>query len=156
MLTDYDFHYLMRISIAALLSGLIGFDRQRGNKPAGLRTHMLVGLGAALFVVLGELLPGYFSAETFQDDEMQYDPIRILEAVVGGVAFLGAGTIFFARGENVVKGLTTAASLWASAAMSMAVALGHYVLAVGTTLLIVFILNGVRLLEDHGDWNNDS
>ena len=154
MLESQDFHYLLRIVIATVLSAVVGFDRQRGNKPAGMRTHMLVGLGAAVFVVLGELMPAYFAAETLQQDEMQYDPIRILEAVVGGVAFLGAGTIFFARGENVVKGLTTAASLWATAAMSMAVALGHYILAIGTTVLIVFILQVVYLLEQRGEWDD--
>ncbi|MEX0617999.1 MAG: MgtC/SapB family protein [Pseudohongiellaceae bacterium] len=140
----YELELLVRIIIASMLGAAIGFDREWGHKPAGLRTHMLVGLGSAMFVVLGELLLGYFSYET---DSMRYDPTRILEAVVGGVAFLGAGTIFFSRGENIVKGITTAASLWATAGVGMATGLEHYVLAVGTTLLIVVILQLFRLLE---------
>lgn len=140
----YELDLLLRIVVAALLGAVVGFDRERGNKPAGLRTHMLVGLGSAMFVVLGEILLEYFRP---YGDVLRYDPTRILEAVVGGVAFLGAGTIFFARGENVVKGLTTAASLWATAGVGMAVGLQHYALAVGTTLVITVILLLFRIFE---------
>lgn len=135
---EEDMWLLLRILIATILSMVIGFDREKGGRPAGLRTHMLVGLGASTFVVLGEMLVEHLDYRV--DEAMQYDPIRILEAVVAGVAFLGAGTIFFSRADDVVKGLTTAASLWATAAVAMAAGMEHYVLAVGTTVLILVTL----------------
>lgn len=146
---------LIRVGVACILSGIIGFDREQSNKPAGLRTHMLVGVGASMFIVLGELIlvyPGY------QDENMRFDALRIIEAVVGGVAFLGAGTIFFSRGENVVQGLTTAASLWVTAAVGMAAGLEHYVFAVTTTLIVVAILQLFRvktLTSDDKESNGD-
>lgn len=133
---------LVRVIAAAALGAIIGYDREQGNKPAGLRTHMLVGVGASMFVVLGELIldyPGY------QDEDMRFDALRIIEAVVGGVAFLGAGTIFFAKGENIVQGLTTAASLWVTAAVGMAAALEHYIFAVCSTLIVVATLQLFRI-----------
>src|SRR5690606_31079693 len=81
-----DLYYLIRVGVAMLLCAVIGYDRERGGKPAGLRTHTLVGLGASSFVVLGELLLVYFTTSGIED--LRYDPIRILEAVVAGVAFL--------------------------------------------------------------------
>lgn len=143
-IVEQDLRYLVRVLVAMLLCAVIGYDRERGGKPAGLRTHTLVGLGASTFVVLGELLLVYF-APIAQD--MRYDPIRVLEAVVAGVAFLGAGTIFFSRGENVVRGLTTAASLWATAGVGLAAGLGHYVFAAGVAALIIVVLKVFRLFE---------
>lgn len=138
MIDPHDLELLLRLLIATLLCAVIGWDRERDKKPAGLRTHMLVGLGAAMFVILGEVAIEYFVGEEYSS--LRYDPIRILEAVVGGVAFLGAGTIFVSQGERMVKGLTTAASLWATAGVGMAVGLQEYVIAVGATLIIAFIL----------------
>ena len=140
-----DMRLLLRILIATVLSMFIGFDRERGGRPAGLRTHMLVGLGASTFVVLGEVLLQYLDYRV--EEAMRYDPIRILEAVVAGVAFLGAGTIFFSRADDAVKGLTTAASLWATAAVAMAAGMEHYVLAVGTTVMILVTLKLFHYLD---------
>lgn len=139
---EYDLRLLLSLVIAALLSAIIGIDRESSNKPAGLRTHMLVGMGAALFVALGRLVMDFFAPG---GDAVGYDPLRILEAVVAGVAFLGAGTIFFSRGDHVVKGLTTAASLWVTAGVGMAAALEHYLLATGAALLSVLILQLLHL-----------
>jgi putative Mg2+ transporter-C (MgtC) family protein len=143
-----EFSMLIRICAAAVLGGIIGFDREQGNKPAGLRTHMLVAVGAAMFVVLGELILEY---PAYQDDSMRFDALRIIEAVVGGVAFLGAGTIFFSKGENVVQGLTTAASLWVTAAVGMAAGLEHYVFAVSATIVVVITLQLFRVKSLNND-----
>lgn len=135
---ESELDVLLRVSLAALLGGLVGLERERAGKAAGLRTHMLVAAGAALFVGLAELLVLEFS--TF-GEHLRFDPIRVIEAVVAGVSFLGAGTIFFARREHVVHGLTTAASLWATAGLGLAAGLGRYVLAGGATLLFFVILH---------------
>lgn len=144
MTLEIELQYLLRMGLAALLSAVVGYDRERCDRPAGLRTHMLVGLGSAMFVILGDILLHYFSDVP---GTLNFDPVRILGAVVSGVAFLGAGTIFFARGENVVQGLTTAASLWATAGIGMAVGLEEYTLATGAAVIIVLILQSSRLLH---------
>ena len=105
---------------------------------------MLVGGGAALFVGLGELLVIEFNSF---GDRFRFDPMRIIEAVVTGVSFLGAGTIFFARDGQKVQGLTTAASLWTTAAVGIAAGLGRYVLATGVTLLLFVVLHSFGWLE---------
>ena len=132
-----DVEILLLLLVSLALSACIGFDRESRNRPAGLRTHVLVGLGSTLFVCVGELLV----FETGVAGEyINHDPARILEAVITGVAFLGAGTIFFARGQATVAGLTTAASLWLTSGIGMAVGLNHIVLAVGSTIMGVAIL----------------
>ena len=138
-----ELQYLLRMALAAVLGAVMGYDREMSDRPAGLRTHMLVAMGSAMVVILGDVLLHYYP---LAPGEQNFDPIRILEAVVSGVAFLGAGTIFFARGENVVQGLTTAASLWATAGIGMAVGLEEYLLAIGGSLLIVAILLSVRVI----------
>lgn len=136
---------LLRLVIAMLLGGVIGFERERTGKDAGLRTHMLVAMGAALFVSFNDLFavtsmplapPGPVG-----NFRVQIEPLAIVEAVVTGISFLGAGTIFVGGRRNRVKGLTTAASIWATAALGIAVGLERYVLAAGTTLLIFLILH---------------
>jgi putative Mg2+ transporter-C (MgtC) family protein len=121
MTAGWEWKVVGEVALAMLLGGLIGIEREAANKPAGFRTHMLVSGAAALLVSLGHAL-----VETFQSDaplRLQSDPIRIVEAIVTGVSFLGAGTIFRrARGEHV-EGLTTAAALLLSAALGICVAL---------------------------------
>lgn len=135
------------MAVALVFSGLLGWERESVGKPAGLRTHMLVGAGAAMFVALGEMLVIEFN----HFGELQrFDPTRIIEALVAGVSFLGAGTIFFARGPHRVRGLTTAASLWTTAAIGMAVGLGRFVLAGGATLILFAVLRGLLWLEEKG------
>lgn len=130
------------VALAALLGGLIGFDREMADKPAGLRTHMLVAAAAALLVGLA---PALTRSLDVPESLVQSDPIRVMEAVITGVAFLGAGTII--RQKAGVEGLTTAASLLFVAAVGMTVALSHYILAVGLTLLNLIVLRGVKIVD---------
>lgn len=135
---------LMQGLVAAfVLSGLIGWERESRNRSAGLRTHILVGVSAALFIVLGENLVTNFAK---QDDQVRFDMIGILGAVVSGVSFLGAGAIFSSQRGEGAKGLTTAASLLAVAAVGMTCGLHLYVLATGATLLYLVTLGPLGLL----------
>lgn len=133
------------VALALLLGGIIGFERETAQKPAGIRTHMLVAASAALFMALAELLLSYFRAST--NVEISSDPIRVIEAVITGVSFLGAGTIFRHRGENYVEGLTTAASLLFSGAVGITVALHLFPLAVGVVALALFVLRGISFFQ---------
>jgi putative Mg2+ transporter-C (MgtC) family protein len=119
--------------IAAFLSMIIGLERERRQRPAGLRTHMLVGLGACLFTSLSfHAFPGS-------------DPARVAAQVVVGIGFLGAGTII--QRKRDVHDLTTAASIWATAAIGMAVGTGAWFMALCATLLMWFILAIIRRFE---------
>jgi putative Mg2+ transporter-C (MgtC) family protein len=148
---ELEFWILLRLLIASVLSGLIGYERERTGKEAGLRTHMLVAMGAALFVSFTELfvidsLPLAPPGEP-GNLRLQIEPLATVEAIVTGISFLGAGTIFVGGRRNNVKGLTTAASIWVTAAVGIAVGLERYVLAVGSTLLILVILHFLNRLE---------
>ncbi|MCL4267313.1 MAG: MgtC/SapB family protein [Anaerolineae bacterium] len=130
--------------LAMLLGGAIGFEREMANKPAGLRTHMLVAGSAALITSLGYLLipePGAGAAS------VQVDPIRVIEAVVAGIAFLGAGTIIRQHDAASVEGLTTAASLLMVGAVGIGVALNQFLLAVGATVLVLLTLRVLSRVE---------
>jgi putative Mg2+ transporter-C (MgtC) family protein len=135
---------LLRATVAIVLSGVLGWERESVGKSAGVRTHMLVGLASALFVMLG----GFFTDRHEDDARMQYDPIRVVEAVVTGISFLGAGTIFVSKGRERVEGLTTAASILVTAAVGMMVGLHHYLLAAGITVLVFCVLRGLGYLKD--------
>ena len=123
--------------MAAVLAGVLGWEREHAGKPAGLRTHMLVGIAAALYTAIAELAAAGIASH---ESGFQADPIRAIQAVAIGVGFLGSGVIFVSRQEDRVRGLTTAASIWATAAIGIAAGLRHYVLAVGATLLLLFVL----------------
>ena len=130
----------LRICGAVLLSGCIGFEHEVRDRPAGLRTHMLVGLASSCFCLLTlELVARNFGSD------VQMDPIRTIEAVTSGVAFLAAGMIVFSRGE--IKGLTTGASLWLAAAVGVAAGLGIWLLAVLATVLALFIMHLLSRFE---------
>jgi putative Mg2+ transporter-C (MgtC) family protein len=122
-----------RLVIAAVLSGIIGFEREVAQKAAGLRTHMLVGLGAGVFSLL--------STEAFEGS----DPARVAAQVVTGIGFLGAGAIF--RHGFTVRGLTTAAGLWSVAAVGMAAGIGEWEVAVLATIVAVVVLYVVGLTQ---------
>ena len=143
---DFELNVLTRASLAICLSGILGWEREAAGKSAGIRTHMLVGLGAALFVILGELFVMRFDGGGHE--QMRFDPIRVIEAVVTGVSFLGAGTIFVSRGKERVKGLTTAASILVTAAVGMMVGLQYYLLACGITVLIFIVLHVLGWLKE--------
>ncbi len=132
---------LLRLLVAALAGSLVGLERERLQWAAGLRTHMLVSVGSCLIIIV--------SAYGFSDvlgSHVVLDPSRIAAQVVSGIGFLGAGTILL-RGE-VVKGLTTAASLWAVAAIGLAIGSGLYVAGLATTLIVLVILAGIKPIEE--------
>ncbi len=141
-----EFQMLGKIIIAALLGGIVGIEREFAERPAGLRTHMLVGGTAAFFVMLADLLLSSFEPR----DILRADPVRVVEAIVVGISFLGAGTIlkYSQEGERVVEGLTTSASILSVAAIGIAVSLDAYILAVGAALLNLFINWGLMLIVD--------
>lgn len=135
----------LRDLVLALLAGaLVGAEREAAAKPAGLRTHMLVAAGAALFVAIGDALGrGVDPAST----TVRSDPIRILEALVTGVSFLGAGTILRHQRRGSIEGLTTAASLLVTAAVGAAIALDQYLLAAGATVTTFVVLRLLPRVE---------
>jgi putative Mg2+ transporter-C (MgtC) family protein len=141
---DLNLNILLRLTVALVLSGMLGWERERGGKAAGIRTHMLVGMGAALFVILGELFVLRFA---HHEGDIRFDPLRIIEAVVTGISFLGAGTIFVSRGQQV-KGLTTAASIWVTAAVGMLAGLERYLPAAATALLVFVVPHLIALLTE--------
>ncbi len=132
----------LRLLVAAGLGSIIGLERERLSWAAGLRTHMLVAVGSALIMIVS----AYGFSDVLGTDHVVLDPSRIAAQVVSGIGFLGAGAILL-RGE-VVRGLTTAASLWAVAAVGLAVGGGLYVAAATATAIILLILAGVKPLEE--------
>ena len=124
---------------AMLLGGLVGFERELKDRPAGFRTHMLVAGAAALLVGLGDLIANHFVAQ-HSEQVLRIDPIRLIEAVVTAVGFLGAGAIFRRAGGNSVAGLTTAASLLMVATIGIAAGLHAQLLALGATVITLGVL----------------
>lgn len=140
-----DLEVFGRIALAMLLGGVIGFEREMANRPAGFRTHMLVCGIACMLIGLADPILDH-ARERGSGPLLASDPIRIVEAIVAGVSFLGAGTIF-RRGGTRVEGLTTAASLFAAAGIGIATGAKKYVLAIAVTLLILLVLRAVLLVE---------
>jgi putative Mg2+ transporter-C (MgtC) family protein len=136
-----DWELVVRLLAAAVLGSAIGIERERLLWAAGLRTHMLVCVGACLAMLVSAY--GFFSV---LGPHVILDPSRVAAQVVSGVGFLGAGSIIM-RNE-VIKGLTTAASLWAVAAVGLAVGCGLYVAAVAATVIMLIILAGIKPLEE--------
>lgn len=133
---------LMRIALAALLGGAIGFDREAHNGSAGLRTHVLVALGAATFTVLGVQVT---ESNIFDAENVMLDPTRILEGVITGIGFLGGAIVF--RDNDRARNVTTAAGIWAVTAIGIATGLGYYILASGVTLLVLFVLYLLKWIQ---------
>ncbi|WP_254846865.1 MgtC/SapB family protein [Oceanobacillus sojae] len=131
-----------RLFIALILSGLIGFEREINNHSAGFRTHILVGVGSCLMMVLS--IFGFISFME-QYDNIRFDPARIPSYVISGIGFLGAGTIIVYGGT--IKGLTTAASIWAVAGIGLVVGAGMYSVAIVTTLIILASLIFLNQIE---------
>jgi len=126
MVTEIETEMVLRLIASFALSGLIGFEREVRFKPAGLRTHMLVGAGSTVFTVL--------SLYAFPDS----DPARVAASIAVGIGFIGAGTIY--KSEKKIVGLTTASTLWITAAMGMAVGVGYYLLATVIAVLAFLFL----------------
>jgi putative Mg2+ transporter-C (MgtC) family protein len=133
---------LLRLLTALVVGGSIGWERERKNKPAGLRTHMLVALGAGTFCLLGFEVGAQVSARYGAGG---VDPMRVLQGVVGGIGFLGAGSIIQSRGH--VSGITTAASVWMAGALGSACGVGAFILAGLSVVLAFTILTVVAKLE---------
>ncbi|MBI2107515.1 MgtC/SapB family protein [Candidatus Woesearchaeota archaeon] len=121
---------LARLGLAVIAGGLIGLEREIVHKPAGIRTHMLVCLGSALFILVAV-------------QEMPDESARVMAGIATGIGFLGAGTIFMAK--NAVHGLTTAASIWAVAAVGLTLGLGYYIIALISVVLIAAVLQLNRI-----------
>jgi putative Mg2+ transporter-C (MgtC) family protein len=143
-LTQEPWILLFRIFVAAALGGVLGLERDIHGRGAGLRTHLLVSAGAALFMILSTHIAA-FGIPTSSHFNMVSDPGRIAAQIVTGIGFIGAGVII--REGFTIRGLTTAACLWIAAAIGMAVGAGFYLIAVVTTLLSLFSLVLLRGLE---------
>lgn len=137
---EQELELCLRVVVAALLAAVIGFEREHKDRPAGLRTHILVGVGSALFTVI--------SLYAFTGNEHA----RVAAQIVSGIGFLGAGIIFQDRTERT-HGLTTAAGIWAVAAIGMACGSRLYVVAIVITLLIVFVLHVLAVVEKRRPMN---
>jgi len=147
---------LLDVFVAMILGGLVGFERERQDKPAGLRTHMLIAGAANVLVFLGISL-SETSVDVMKDSIITADPIRIIQAIIVGVSFIGAGTIFKSeKGGESVKYLTTAASILFSTSIGISVALNHYVVALGITLIVLFTNYILKKLFERSRFNNDS
>jgi putative Mg2+ transporter-C (MgtC) family protein len=140
MLSDWEL--VIRLLVAAGLGSLIGAERERLVWAAGLRTHMLVCVGSCLFMIVS----AFGFSDILGTAHVILDPSRVAAQVVSGIGFLGAGSILL-RGD-VVRGLTTAASLWTVAAIGLAVGSGLYVEAAAATVVILLILAGIKPLEE--------
>ena len=128
-----ELEFLLRLFCAAVLGGIIGLEREYRSKEAGFRTHFLVALGSALFMIVS----AYGFSDAMDNELQRWDVSRVAAQVVSGIGFIGAGTIIFRKTENMVSGLTTAAGLWVTAAIGLACGGGMYILAIGSTLMVL-------------------
>jgi putative Mg2+ transporter-C (MgtC) family protein len=141
VLSGFDLETIVRLLIALALGAVVGLERQLKKRPAGLRTHMLVSLGAAIFTTVGLALEPNTS--------------RIAEAIVAGIGFLGAGAIIAQGGR--VRGITSAATLWAVAGLGLVVGVGAYVIAVVITAMIfgTLMIDRIKRFSEGGTYNED-
>ena len=136
-----EWNFILRLFIAGILGGLIGFEREVRAKEAGLRTHFIVALGSALFMIISQYA---FSG--------RFDASRVAAQVVSGIGFIGAGVIIFQK--NVVRGVTTTAGLWVAAAIGLACGSGMYDIAVAATLLTLLCLEAMHWIsKKYGEKN---
>jgi putative Mg2+ transporter-C (MgtC) family protein len=135
-----DIEIIIRLGIAAVLGMLVGFERERQNQPAGLRTHAILAIGSCLAMTISINIAFQFTSSGFTGD-----PARLAAQVVSGIGFLGAGAIL--RYGTSVKGLTTSTSLFTIAIVGLAVGAGHYTAALATTALLLVILVVLNVLE---------
>lgn len=133
-----ELEMLARLLIAVLAGGAIGLERERKNQPAGLRTHIAVILGATLIMIISKY--GFVDVEVINKD-----PARLAAQVVSGIGFLGAGTIIVHR--NMIRGLTTAASLWTTAGIGLAIGAGMYIVGIGAAVMLLVTLVLIQHLE---------
>jgi putative Mg2+ transporter-C (MgtC) family protein len=141
MISEWEF--LGRVAVAALLGGTLGFDRELRRAAAGVRTYALVGMGSAAFIAAVVLFAQVAGADasTFNDNQS-----RMAAGIVAGVGFLGAGAIL--RTDERVRGITTAAGIWVTAAIGLLIGTGSWILGVGVTILALIIIVGLRPLHE--------
>ena len=132
MLSEIDI--ILRLLLAVVLGVIVGFEREASDKPAGIRTHAIVGIGACLFTIIGLMIS--------ESSATGLDETRIAAGIITGIGFLGAGALW--RSEDRVRGLTTAAGIWAMGAIGIAAGLGYYFAAAFSTLLVYFVLDSGR------------
>ena len=132
-----DWEMILRLFLGGMMGGIIGLEREFRAKEAGLRTHFIVALGSALFMIISE----------FAFEGKQHDAARVAAQVVSGIGFIGAGVIIFPR--NVVRGITTAAGLWVAAAIGLACGDGMYPVAIAATVLTVSCLEMMHFVNLH-------
>ncbi len=132
--------FILRLLLAGVFGLVIGLDREYRVKEAGFRTHFLVSMGSALLMIVSQ----YGFSAVLEQPGLRLDPSRIAAQVVSGIGFIGAGTIIFHR--QIVRGLTTAASLWATAGIGLAVGAGMYGTAAAATVLALVALEGLSLV----------
>ena len=130
--------FVLRLLVAGILGAIIGLDREYRAKEAGYRTHFLVSLGSALIMIVSQ----YGFQEIIKESSVTLDPSRVAAQVVSGIGFIGAGTIIFQK--QIVRGLTTAAGIWATAGIGLAIGAGMYTIGIAATLLT---LAGLELLS---------
>ena len=133
-----NFDFVLRLLVAGILGAIIGLDREYRAKEAGYRTHFLVSLGSALIMIVSQ----YGFQDIIKENSVSLDPSRVAAQVVSGIGFIGAGTIILQK--QIVRGLTTAAGIWATAGIGLAVGAGMYVIGIAATLLT---LAGLELLS---------
>lgn len=133
-----NFDFVLRLLVAGVLGAIIGLDREYRAKEAGYRTHFLVSLGSALIMIVSQ----YGFQEIIKESSVTLDPSRVAAQVVSGIGFIGAGTIIFQK--QIVRGLTTAAGIWATAGIGLAVGAGMYTISIAATLLTIA---GLELLS---------
>lgn len=135
------------VAIAVALGGFVGWEREASDKPAGFRTHMLVGGASSMLVILGKTMAIDFDSNDHVSEAVRVDPIRLIQAIVVGISFIGAGTILKVESDKRVRYLTTAASVLFSAGIGIAVALHQVLFAAGTALLVVAVNLALRHVE---------
>ena len=135
---ETELNILMKVAIAAILAGFIGLEREKVEKPAGIRTNMLVGGAVALLVCLGEMIVLYFN-DAGLTTLIRTDPTRVIQAIVVGISFIGAGMVLQIASEHKIKYLTTSATILFSSGIGIAIALEKYIVGVGATIFILII-----------------
>ena len=137
---------VLRLVVAAVLGGSVGLERQQQQKAAGLRTHMLVSLGSALFMVGAILFAQDAGSLRADASVLRLDPIRVFAGIVTGIGFLGAGQIF--RSDGTIRGMTTAAAIWVTAGMGVLVSIGEYLIAIAAVAIVLVVVTGIGYAEE--------
>ncbi len=143
-MSGIELEYALRMLLAFIAGGIIGFERERHKKPVGFRTYVLVCLGSAVITIVGVETIRLAIENSAGHDILRADPVRISAQVVSGIGFLGAGTILHEK--NTISGLTSAASLWAAAMIGIAIGYGYYFIGIMATFLVevTLLLSSLR------------